>query len=727
MRLHFVLVRRVPPVPSPVLVEVTERLEASGFTVTGAIPEECLTRVDVLRPGDDLVILKSHTELALSLGGLLDAEGARILNPYRSCVAAQDKVTATRRLRAAGVSVPVTWATADVELAREACGRGAVVVKPARGHRGAGVVVARCPDDLPLVDSPPGAPLVVQELVPGPGEDLKVYVAGEHVFAVRKPFGPDSFTRPGRPVAVSEEVRDIALRSGVALGLGLYGLDVIESPAGPVVVDVNYFPGYKGVPGAAAHIASYIEAYARGRVALVEGGLRLGRETPSEDGDAAPSPGETGARERVPTRTAARPIGRGRRAWERAKREGQGLFRHPVAPLAAEGFLSRLSFGIISFALPLFAYRLGMGLPAIGLLLSLNLVVAMALKPLLGAATDRLGPKTALAIAIGLRTFVCLLLVLSGEPWHLFVVRALHGVSMALRDPSAAVLVSDAGGERSVAAAFAWYQTAKTVAGSVGRAAAGVLIALSGGYAGAFAAALVLSALPLVVVIRGVRPVEHAGGGIGGAGLAGTASAGAVERSTIFAFASVGFLITGSAYLLANLFPLFATEYAGLSPAAVGAAYLIGGVLALSGPVWGWLADRANPRLVLSVRSGANIGSSLIYLVAPNLAGVLAGKALDDTGKAAFRPAWGSLMAHVAGQGRSRRARIMAWLGVGEDAGEVAGPLVAALVWSAWGIPALLVFRIVAAAAAELVTVRMTRSVAWGDEALMHRTEEVHA
>ncbi len=109
----------------------------------------------------------------------------------------------------------------------------------------------------------------------------------------------------------------------------------------------------------------------------------------------------------------------------------------------------------------------------------------------------------------------------------------------------------------------------------------------------------------------------------------------------VLALSTVGFLISGSAYLMADLFPLFATEHAGLSPAEVGAVHLLGGVLALSGPAWGWLADHVNHRLVLSLRSAANVGSSLLYLAAPNLAGVAAGKALDDTGKAAFRPGGG--------------------------------------------------------------------------------------
>ncbi len=391
-----------------------------------------------------------------------------------------------------------------------------------------------------------------------------------------------------------------------------------------------------------------------------------------------------------------------RRRWIRQK--AIHLVRHPVSPLVAEGFLSRLSFGLVSFALPLFAYRLGMSLAAIGVLLSLNLGVAIVLKPLAGAAADRFGLKLALGIAIGLRSVVTLLFALASAPWQLFAARAVHGLSIAVRDPAAAALVADAGGERRIASSFAWYQTAKTLAGSIGRAVAGVLLALSGSHRAVFLVAFVLSSLPLGVVVKAVRePASLAAAGT----TAGKARPVAERPATtvgLLPFASVGFLITASAYLMANLFPLFATEYVGLSPAAVGGVYAVGAVLALSGPLWGWLADRFNRHVVLSFRSLANVGSSVLYLVAPNLGGVAAGKALDDAGKAAFRPAWGSLMASVAHQDRARRARVMAWLGMGEDAGEVVGPMVAGLLWSAWGVPALLVFRIAVAIVAEVGT-----------------------
>jgi len=166
------------------------------------------------------------------------------------------------------VPVPDTWALTDPALLEDEVALRPLLVKPYMGHRGAGISIVHDGAQLQAAAASAVCPMLVQEHVPGPGEDLKVYVVGDQVFAVSKPFSETSFTVAGRPVPVEPEVRDAALRTGSALGLGLYGLDVIESPDGPVVVDVNYFPGYKGVPDAAALIADYIDAYAQGDVSL---------------------------------------------------------------------------------------------------------------------------------------------------------------------------------------------------------------------------------------------------------------------------------------------------------------------------------------------------------------------------------------------------------------------------------------------------------------------------
>jgi ribosomal protein S6--L-glutamate ligase len=267
LHLYFLLVRRVPPVPSPVLEEAMRLLRERGFRIDAGIAEETATDVTTLEASHDLYILKSHTELSLSLAGCLHQMGARLLNPYESCGAVQNKFIATRLMQSARVPTPKTWIVGDLRLVRSILEEHPVLVKPRRGHRGTGVRVLRTPSDLEGAP-PPDEVFVVQEYIEGSGEDLKVFAVGDEVFGTRKTFSATSFAEAGRPCPISSEVQEIALRCGKAFGLGLYGLDFVEGPDGPVVVDLNYFPGYKGVPGAAARIAEYIEAYARGEETL---------------------------------------------------------------------------------------------------------------------------------------------------------------------------------------------------------------------------------------------------------------------------------------------------------------------------------------------------------------------------------------------------------------------------------------------------------------------------
>jgi MFS family permease len=392
-----------------------------------------------------------------------------------------------------------------------------------------------------------------------------------------------------------------------------------------------------------------------------------------------------------------------------------------LAAIVAEGFLSRLSFGLISFALPLYAYQeFGLTLTQIGFMLSLNLAVAIVLKPLAGGLADRVGMRPTLAAAIGLRSLVSLLLAFVAAPWQLFATRGVHGVAIALRDPPAGVLLAERGGKNGVASAFAWYQTAKSLAGALGKAAAGVLLAVSSSsFTLVFLCAFVLSALPVLVVLRYVQGEAREVPPAPAANAEATPATG--PKPSVLPYLGVGFLISSTAYMLANLFPVFAVEYAGLTTAQTGLIYLIAPAVILTGPVFGWLSDNVSRRLVLSVRSIANIGSSLVYLLAPSFAGVAVARLADDTGKAAFRPAWGAMMAEVAGFDRRTRARTMGSMSAGEDAGEIAGPILAGFLWSTWGAPALLIVRIALAVLAEAATLVVTRSLERNRGARSHR------
>ncbi len=254
MKIYFMLAfTRETLNPNPVMVELFETLRQEGHEVELGVANELVMDPAQFTVQHDLYILKSHTAMWLSLAGILNSQGARILNPYLSCLAAHDKIIAERRLEAAGIPTPHSWVTGDLDLLQPLCEERALIVKPYIGGRGRGVVIAHNAAELAAIPAP-DQPVLVQEYIPG--DEIKVSVIGDTVSAVRKVETPDGTVRV--PCEVSDEVREIALKCGRVFGLGMYGLDVILGPDGPVVIDLNYFPSYKGVPNAAALLARYI-------------------------------------------------------------------------------------------------------------------------------------------------------------------------------------------------------------------------------------------------------------------------------------------------------------------------------------------------------------------------------------------------------------------------------------------------------------------------------------
>ena len=257
MKLYVMLAfARASEVSNPVMVELFEILRRHGFDVELGIGNEVVLDPTRMKAQHDLYLLKSHSSLWLSVAGILHGQNGRLLNPYLSCAAVHNKVMSQRRLQAARIPTPHAWLTGDLGLLRSTVEERPLFIKPYIGGRGAGVRLVRTVDELAELPSPDQL-MLVQEYIPG--AELKVYVIGSEVWAIRKPDGESR-----EVVATSPEVCAIALECGRIFGLGLYGLDVIEGPDGPVVIDLNYFPSYKGVPDAADRLAEYIEGYATG-------------------------------------------------------------------------------------------------------------------------------------------------------------------------------------------------------------------------------------------------------------------------------------------------------------------------------------------------------------------------------------------------------------------------------------------------------------------------------
>jgi hypothetical protein len=100
---------------------------------------------------------------------------------------------------------------------------------------------------------------LAQHYVKNIGFDIKLYVAGTEVHAVakRSPLHPEVRVNK-HLIPVSAELRKLALYVGKVFGLDIYGLDIVETEHGPVVVDINDFPSFGYVPDAVSLVSDYI-------------------------------------------------------------------------------------------------------------------------------------------------------------------------------------------------------------------------------------------------------------------------------------------------------------------------------------------------------------------------------------------------------------------------------------------------------------------------------------
>lgn len=257
MKVCFLLERGSPPRTNPILVETFALLESRGVKVTVLYPEEELLRLDTLTVEADLYLLKSDTELSLSLANALEGMGARIINNCKACVQIKNKVLAAATLMRVGIPTPRSLAASHPAQLSEMFMATPLILKPYRGYHGVGITIAGTPSDIPPPETYPDM-VFAQDYLSAARRDLKVFAIGEEIFGVRKAFSANSFLQAGEPSPLSPEVKEIVRRCGQAFGLELYGIDFAESEDNTYVVDINYFPGYRGVPDVAQHLSGYI-------------------------------------------------------------------------------------------------------------------------------------------------------------------------------------------------------------------------------------------------------------------------------------------------------------------------------------------------------------------------------------------------------------------------------------------------------------------------------------
>ena len=256
MRICLLIERPLGDPATPVINDLAVELRRRNCGVTHILPPADFVDLRNLDVDCDLYVSKACTDLLLTLTGILHDRGARIVNTFAASSYVRDKGRATAALMAAGLPSPETCIAGTARQAFEGLGNKAIIVKPVHGTWGEGIEVARSDADLARIN---GGPHFAQAFDRVTDDDLKVYVIGEEVFTVRRHLPAHTIEdMQGELCRNDSTLEQIARQVTRLFGLDVCGLDFVETPSGPVVVDVNSFPGFIGVPDAARRLAEYI-------------------------------------------------------------------------------------------------------------------------------------------------------------------------------------------------------------------------------------------------------------------------------------------------------------------------------------------------------------------------------------------------------------------------------------------------------------------------------------
>jgi ribosomal protein S6--L-glutamate ligase len=212
--------------------------------------------------GLDVVVARGRSHGVLHLLGWAELAGVPTVNRRAAVEAVRDKAALALALHAGGVPTPPTWFGTVAHLARRVPARHfPLVLKPVFGDNGHGLRVVPTPAELADLAWPEPFALA-QRLLPTDGRDLKVYGAGDRVWAVRVPSPLLGTGDEAEPVPANPDLVALARHCRARFGLDLYGLDCLETPEGPVVVEVNEFPNYTAVEEADVALAGHVLARA---------------------------------------------------------------------------------------------------------------------------------------------------------------------------------------------------------------------------------------------------------------------------------------------------------------------------------------------------------------------------------------------------------------------------------------------------------------------------------
>lgn len=198
----------------------------------------------------------------------------------QALVRSRDKLRSLQILSRSGLGLPKTAFTnysKNVKNVLKIVGGAPCVIKLLEGTQGVGVVLAENQNAAESVlEAFNGlkARVIIQEFVKeAGGADIRAFVVdGVVVGAMKRQAKEGEFRsnlhRGGSAqiIELTDEEENAALKAAKVLGLGIAGVDMLQSKKGPLIMEVNSSPGLEGIEGAtgkdiANAIIRYIERH----------------------------------------------------------------------------------------------------------------------------------------------------------------------------------------------------------------------------------------------------------------------------------------------------------------------------------------------------------------------------------------------------------------------------------------------------------------------------------
>ena len=204
----------------------------------------------------------SVTQYGCAVIRQFETVGTYCVNPSDGITASRDKLHAHQVLARHRINMPATAFAAspkDTVNLIDIVGSAPLIVKLLESTQGKGVVLAETKKAAESVISAfrgLRANFLVQQFVKeAAGEDVRcLVIAGKVVAAMKRSAASEGEFRSNlhqggtaKPVRITKEEREVAIRAAKAFRLNMAGVDILRSNQGPKVLEVNSSPGFEGI------------------------------------------------------------------------------------------------------------------------------------------------------------------------------------------------------------------------------------------------------------------------------------------------------------------------------------------------------------------------------------------------------------------------------------------------------------------------------------------------